>query len=181
MIQTGTTLRNCVTGDQVTFLQTAAETQGALLRVVWLLRPGSGAPSHWHPALAEAITVLAGQLHATIDGRPHIFGPGAHVQLPPGTIHRLRNIAAVDLVFVAEVRPAGQHQDLYVFQTYLAQQRRSTRRGFPRHPLAAALLWELMEGYVVGIPLAAQAAALRPLAWLARRLGYPTRAYAALG
>ncbi|MDL5154969.1 hypothetical protein [Actinomycetospora termitidis] len=47
--------------------------------------------------------------------------------------------------------------------------------GIPWDPLALGLLWDLQDGYVVGIPPAVQRAVFGGLARLARRTGHHRR------
>lgn len=44
--------------------------------------------------------------------------------------------------------------------------------GVPRNPLWLAVLWELQDGYVAGVPPAAQRLVFGGLARVARRAGY---------
>ncbi|MGK8465673.1 hypothetical protein [Nocardia cyriacigeorgica] len=52
---------------------------------------------------------------------------------------------------------------------------KTTAAGVPRNPLALALLWDLQDGYLAGIPAPGQRVLLGGLARLARTTGYHRR------
>src|SRR4051812_24688964 len=63
MINPGDTLFNHVTGEEVTFFETAASTGGEYVEVMCTVRPGGFvAAAHIHPSQAETFTVVEGPL-----------------------------------------------------------------------------------------------------------------------
>src|SRR3954447_22151620 len=92
MATAGQTVVNPVTGERVTFVKTAAETQGELLELelVWP-RPGERAPAHVHPGMEERYEVITGAAAFRIGDREQTAWPGEVVSVPPGTTHRAWN------------------------------------------------------------------------------------------
>ena len=63
MINPGDTLVNSVTGEELTFLQTAASTNGEYVEVVCVVQPGGFvAAAHVHPKQTETFTAIEGTL-----------------------------------------------------------------------------------------------------------------------
>ena len=61
MIRTGTTIYNQVTGERVTFLATAADTDGEAVVIETVVQPhGFVAAAHIHPAQSERFAVKSG-------------------------------------------------------------------------------------------------------------------------
>ena len=66
MINPGDTLVNSVTGEELTFLQTAASTNGEYVEVVAVVQPGGVvAAAHVHPKQSETFTAIEGTLDLT--------------------------------------------------------------------------------------------------------------------
>lgn len=83
------------------------------MRMVEKLTVPAGSDGHRHKHdVVEYLTVLGGNGHLTIDGRPDVpLAPGAVVEVPPNTVHQLHNASdAETLVFTATfVGKAGSH------------------------------------------------------------------------
>ena len=63
MIRTGQTLVNAVTGESLTFVRTAADTNGELVEVECVVQPGGFvAAAHVHPHQSERFAVVEGEL-----------------------------------------------------------------------------------------------------------------------
>jgi quercetin dioxygenase-like cupin family protein len=63
------TICNPVTGQNITFLQTATDTGGALLEMESVYNSTSKEPApHYHPAQEEDFTVLEGSLSVKLNG-----------------------------------------------------------------------------------------------------------------
>ena len=79
-------------GDALRFLQTSAETGGALLEVEATYVPGgSPPPEHYHPFQTEYFEVLSGTLETRIGGVTAIYGSGDRFEVPPGVVHTMHN------------------------------------------------------------------------------------------
>lgn len=72
MIEAGTVLTNPVTKEQMTFLKTAAETNGDYVLIELRAAPGGTvAAAHVHPSQTETFEVLRGKLGAKL-GREQV-------------------------------------------------------------------------------------------------------------
>ncbi|GGL03918.1 cupin domain-containing protein [Nocardia jinanensis] len=166
------TFRN---GHRVTVLDEGTDIDGPYLRLRHELpAPGRQAGPHWHPVLTEAWTVRQGALAFRIDGREITAGPGDTVRAAARTVHEFRS-EAPDTVLDHEIRPPLRHLEMFTLWSALDRAGATTRSGVPRNPLALALLWEMQDGYLAGIPARLQRTVLGGLAAIARRTGYANR------
>jgi mannose-6-phosphate isomerase-like protein (cupin superfamily) len=171
----GQSIENPATGEWLTFLQTAADTDGELMSFEFVLAPGGGVPiAHVHRFQEERYHVLEGTIAFRIRRTRIEFGPGRSLGVSPGVPHRLWNPTDREARMVIEFRPALRMEDLFVDLWALARSRRTNRWGIPRDPLLAALVGHvyLAEGVLPVVPAWIQRAAAAPVAALARALGY---------
>jgi quercetin dioxygenase-like cupin family protein len=107
MASRGDVVENPITGERVTFLDTAGETNGELLRFEYVLPPGFSIPEHAHPRQEERHEILSGTLRGRVAGRERIYGEGERAIGPPGVPHAWRNPSEDrELRIVSELRPA---------------------------------------------------------------------------
>jgi quercetin dioxygenase-like cupin family protein len=130
---------------------------------------------HVHPAQAERHDVLSGQLRLRVDGTVHTLTEGQSMIVAPGTPHAvLAGEGPVRMRF--ELRPALRWGSLIDLAVRLGQQRQRNVRGYVNPLLVALVAMEYRpEVYATRPPLPVQDAVLRPLAAVARRLGYDRR------
>jgi quercetin dioxygenase-like cupin family protein len=107
MGRAGTTIWDPHTGQRLTFLETAAETQGESLRVEVALDPGGRVPRHLHLRQDERLEVLEGGVRFRCAGEEKRLGRGDSVAVPRRRIHTVSNDGPGTARFVLEVRPAG--------------------------------------------------------------------------
>lgn len=103
---------NGATGEEVSFLRTAAETGGELLVMEdrWT-RSGHTVPPHRHPRIEERWTVLEGVVGYTIGDQQTRAEPGTSVVAPPGAVHSARDLGAGPVVVRIEMRPPLRWED----------------------------------------------------------------------
>lgn len=168
----GEVLENPHTGERLTFIVTADDTQGAWLQVRHVApRPTVMGVAHFHPALTEVFTVERGRLRFTVDGEVYVLIAGDTITIEPGQVHSFENVSDGEMVLRQDVRPAGRHQEMFERIYALARAGRMTARGAPKGLFAAALVWESMDGYIAGIPPVVQRVFFGAVARLARLLG----------
>src|SRR5258708_3349353 len=110
MAQPGQVLRNGRL--ELTLLQTAATTGGALLEMDARYLPGSRPPPpHFHPMQEERFRIVEGSLHFVINGQPRDAHAGEEVVLPPRTVHAIWNASAVPARVIWQTRPALRSED----------------------------------------------------------------------
>jgi quercetin dioxygenase-like cupin family protein len=140
MIHTGDTIENPVTGERITFLATAADTDGEAVVIETTVQPdGFVAAAHVHPSQSERFAVAAGQLGLRVGGKKTTLGPGQIVTVAPGTPHRFWNAGEEPVRFVCEVRPALQFESLLETMFALAADGKTGRKGMP-NPLRLAVI-----------------------------------------
>jgi quercetin dioxygenase-like cupin family protein len=140
VIDKGQTLVNPVTGERMTFVETAAETNGE--RVVIELRAdpsGAVAAAHLHPSQWETFTVVSGTLGARIAGRQAELGAGQTIGVAPGVSHTWWNAGDDELVFRCEIRPALQFESLIETMFSLAADGKTNKKGMP-NPFRLAVI-----------------------------------------
>lgn len=103
MARRGLTLTDPTTGQTITFLQTAADTDGALLEMeTRYAGQGGKPPLHRHPAQDEHFEVLDGELHVRLGRKEQVLRAGDVLDIPAGTPHAMHGTAQARW----EVRPA---------------------------------------------------------------------------
>jgi mannose-6-phosphate isomerase-like protein (cupin superfamily) len=169
------TIENPITGDRVTFLATAEETNGEYV----LIRGETAASArgvvlHYHLAYAETFRVLEGRLDICLGSKQNhlVLAKGETAFVPLNTVHRFWNSSPEPVVFEAEIRPASNFEKTLRAQFGLAEDGRTNDKAIPKNIFELALIYELAESYVPGLPLLLQKGIFGVLARIARRIGY---------
>jgi mannose-6-phosphate isomerase-like protein (cupin superfamily) len=144
MARASETVENPATGERVTFVRTAADTNGQLLvlELTWP-RPGRRAAAHVHPEMEERYEVLSGTAAFRIGGEPErTAGPGEVVTVPPGTTHEAWNPTEHEVRLKVEFRPALRWEEfvvrLFAGNEPVADLMREFRREIAPPPLRRA-------------------------------------------
>ena len=128
MAYTGQTIENPVSGERITFLQTARDTGGEKLEIELELSPDGHVPgAHVHPEQEERFHVLEGTMKFRMGMRKIVAGPGDTVVVPAGRVHKFSNggdgvararvevVPALDMEQLFETtdraRARGQHDE----------------------------------------------------------------------
>src|SRR3954447_22481591 len=90
VIRSGDTLANEITGETITFLETAADTNGEYTLIEVTVAPGGGVPmAHVHPNQSETFEVVAGRLSLKA-GRDRLEAePGGGVTIATGPVDQI--------------------------------------------------------------------------------------------
>lgn len=140
MIQPGDTLSNPVTGEELIFRRTAAQSNGKSVLVETIVRPdGFVAAAHVHPNQTERFEILEGAVALRIGSEELIARPGDIDIVPAGTPHRFRNSGDADARFLCEIRPALQFESLIETMFTLATEGKTNNKGMP-NPLQLAVI-----------------------------------------
>ena len=132
MAYAGEEIVNPRTGQRMIFRTTAADSNGALLRIETMNPAHSPAePVHVHPCQESSAEVLSGALHFRVRGEDRIVGPGETIVIPPNVPHNFWNEGDVDARAIQEFRPALRTEAF--FETYfgLARDGKLDQRGMP--------------------------------------------------
>ncbi|MGH2734651.1 MAG: cupin domain-containing protein, partial [Actinomycetota bacterium] len=177
MAYSGQEIHNPVSGERITFLKTAADTDGELLQFELTLAPDGHVPGlHLHPYQEERFKVVDGAMRfqrgfTTIDA-----GAGDEVAIPPRTAHRFENAGEQSAVVVVEVRPALRMEQLLETAAALAREGRTNGAGMPKPQDLALFMQEFsQEVRAPFLPPSLVALTLAPLAWMGRRRGLDRR------
>ncbi len=173
MAWAGQEIENPVVGERVRFVQTAADTNGALLETEqWLMPGGSAGVLHMHPEQEERFTVISGALRVRIGRDEREYGPGETAVVPPGTAHVFENGSSGTTHFQGEVRPALRTEELFERHASLARQGAATSQRSMGLMALAPLASEYRREFALPhAPLIVQRAAIGLLAAIARRRG----------
>jgi len=140
MIRTGDTIENPVTGERITFLTTAADTDGEAVVIETVVQPnGFVASAHVHPFQSERFAISAGMLGLKIGRKRLTLAPGNVATVEPGTAHRFWNAGETPVRFVCDIRPALQFESLLETMFALAVDGKTGRKGMPG-PLRLAVI-----------------------------------------
>ena len=173
MIQPGDTLENPVTGERLTFTDTAATTNGELLAFELSLKPGGAVPvPHVHPIQTERFEVVSGRMRFRVGLRHVESGPGDVLEIQPGVTHGFANAGEEEARVRVEVRPALAMEEMFADVIALARAGGMTRRGMPRNLLDFALLARAYDQEAHGpfLTVHLQRLLLFPLVFAARLL-----------
>ena len=164
MARQGQTIASPKVGQEITFLRTAADTDGELLELEARLDPGSRIIEHVHLHQDERFEVLEGSASFWVGGRKIVRGPGEEVEISAGTRHRVRNEGAEPLRVRAQMRPALRAEELFEAIYTLGSQGRVNRLGAPSPRQTARLMRDHRDDffYLSRIPPAVQRAFLLP-------------------
>ncbi len=174
MSQVAREIHNPRTGQRMRFLQTAADTNGALLQIETVNPPTTVAePMHLHPCQESRAEIIAGTLRFVVDGKERRLGPGEAITIPAGTPHNFVNDGHEDAVAIQEFRPALRTAEFFEVLFDLARRGELDEHGKPSI-LRFALLGPAFadEIRVPSPPWPLQRATFALLAPIARIRGY---------
>lgn len=169
------TIENPLSGERITFLTTGEQSGGEFARIRCALPAGaSGPPLHYHLAFTETFEVIEGRLDLYVGGKNNhlVLQRGESAHAPLKVPHTFFNGSEEPVVFECEIQPARRFERSMRAAFGLARDGRTNREGVPKNVWELALLYELSESYVVGMPLFLQRGIFGALAAIARRRGY---------
>ncbi len=175
MIRSGDTLHNPVTLEEMTFLETSRDTNGAMTRVRITLPPRApGVFLHHHTTYTEEFRVLEGKLTivAGDPNRPLTLSAGQRQLVPLHALHRFWNATDAPVSFEVEIRPARRFEETIETLFALANAGRVKADGSPKHPFDLGILAQMSESYLPGPPVLIQRALFAVLVGLARVFGH---------
>jgi quercetin dioxygenase-like cupin family protein len=181
MAYAGQTIHNPVSGERITFLRTAGDTDGELLELELELTPDGRVPgAHVHPEQEERFHVLEGTMSFRLGLKKIVAEAGDTVVVPAGRTHKFTNAGEGRARARVEVVPALDMEELLCTTAELAHAGHVMRSGMPK-PLHLALFVRRFRREVRAPfpPAPVVQALMAPLAALARRRGHDAR-YAAV-
>jgi mannose-6-phosphate isomerase-like protein (cupin superfamily) len=140
MIVAGQTVENPVTGERLTFSETARDTDGEYTRFEALITPGGTlASAHLHPKQSERFEIVSGTLTMKVGSRKVEARPGDTVVIEPGVPHNFWNKTDEPVRMNVEVRPALAIESLLETMYGLAADGKTNRWGMP-NPFRLAVI-----------------------------------------
>jgi quercetin dioxygenase-like cupin family protein len=180
MARVGETIENPVSGEAITWRETAASSAGELLAFDLELRPGAAvAAAHRHLHQEERFAVTSGSIGLSVSGEESRLGPGEEAVVPPGTPHHWWNAGDEGAVVRVEVRPALETEVFFETLFGLAREGKTNAKGIPGLLQIAVAYADLGDSCsrLVRPPVWIQRLVLTPLApfgrLLGRRAAYP--------
>lgn len=165
-------LINRTHGYSVHFLVSASETNGAYTYVEVDLPPGEGTPLHYHLNFDECFEAVEGTLGIQLGKKKIMVQPGDRpAEAPRGSVHRFFNPGKEMIKFRAVISPARQFETLMRIGYGLADDGQCNEKGMPKSIWHLALVYEIGESYLPGVPLFLQRGIFGLLARIARRKG----------
>lgn len=139
---TARSIENPIIKDRVTFLETAAETDGKYTAMLLELAPKGYNELHTHKSFDEVFTVREGRLGVQLFNDRFILEPGESVRVKAGDAHCFFNPSNTEKV-VAHVLldTASPGMEISLQVAYgLARDGRTNRKGIPWNPFHLAML-----------------------------------------
>jgi quercetin dioxygenase-like cupin family protein len=134
------TFRNPRTGETITFLQTARETNGELFQMSYTMAPHAAiADEHCHPHQEMRIEVTAGVLSCRVNGVEHAVHAGESTIIPAGAWHFQSNETEELVHAIEEYRPALQMEQFFQVLIGWANDGKTNETGMPSLLRAAVL------------------------------------------
>lgn len=177
MSRTNHTVVNPAIGHQITFLQTAEQTNNELLQIEYVVEEPEDKPSiplHIHLKCEERFETLQGNLGLVIDGDQQVLKVGESLNIPPGTPHTFWNAGGGELRFITDVRPPGDLQTYWETVSGLAEDGRVNSNGLP-NLLQLAVVAPFADAYDPRMPVPVTKALFAILGGIGRLIGYKAR------
>jgi len=166
-------ITNPVTGETVTFLVTASESEGKLLQLEMTAQQSS-VSTHVHPKLAEHWDLRAGRVHFRVGKDEHVLDAPAQLDIPAGTPHGFSSDGPIRTVVTYE--PAGRFEDFLETVYALAAAGKTNKKGMPNFLRSAVIARAHLDDYALPFPpLAVQRVLFSLLAPIGRAFGYSAR------
>ncbi|MGJ3246385.1 MAG: cupin domain-containing protein [Elainellaceae cyanobacterium] len=165
------TIVNPVTGDRMTIMHTAQQSQGVYAKIRFELPPGAkGSPLHYHTGMDETFTVLEGCLDMEVEqkGKWHRLQAGEGIRVPAGMYHSFCNRSEDWVTFTTENLPATGFEQFIQGMYGLAIDSKVNSDGIPTNLLQFVILVKRSDTIPAGIPPFLFGLIIGVLAWVAQ-------------
>lgn len=140
MADKGQTICNTVTGETLTFLHTAKDTNGERLVFDLLLNPGSTVPmKHTHTEQDEIFEIISGEVSIEVGIEQKLLKAGDKAVMPKNIPHRWWNQSSEKALLTVTFIPAHNTEDFFVEMFGLASGGRTKKNGAPTFMQAAVM------------------------------------------
>jgi quercetin dioxygenase-like cupin family protein len=173
MAYIGQQLENPVTGEKLTFVETAASTDGERVVVDLELAADGKVPGvHIHPKQEEKFEVLKGTMKFRYGMKKIVAKAGETVVVPAGKVHDFANAGALPAHVRVTITPALKMEELFETNVALAKEGKVMKSGMPKPIEMALFVREFRDEVGAPFPPAFVVRAVTaPLAAIAKRRG----------
>src|SRR3954452_19193972 len=173
----GQRLENPVTGERLTFVETAASTDGERVVVDLELAAGGKVPGvHVHPKQEEKFEVLQGTMKFRYGMKTIVAKAGETVVVPAGKVHDFANAGVTPAHVRVTISPALKMEEMFEATVALAKEGKVMKSGMPKPMELALFVSEFKDEVQAPFPPAPVVHALMaPLAAIAKRRGRDCR------
>lgn len=125
-------ITNPIIKDKVTFIKTAAETNGKLTWITIELAPKGGNELHYHENFTETFEPIRGELGLTLGKKELILKEGESKTVPVNAIHRFYNPNDFPIEFHVKIEPGSRNLEAFLQIIYgLAKDGKTNRKSIP--------------------------------------------------
>jgi quercetin dioxygenase-like cupin family protein len=173
MAYIGQKLENPVTGEKLTFVETAASTRGERVVVDLELAADGKVPGvHIHPKQEEKFEVLQGTMKFRYGMKKIVARAGETVVVPAGKVHDFANAGATPAHVRVTISPALKMEEMFETNVALAKEGKVMKSGMPKPLELALFVREFADEVKAPFPPAPVVRTLMaPLAAIAKRRG----------
>ncbi len=119
------------TGEMITFVKTAADTNGEFVEAIaFLPAGGEGPPPHRHPLQNEEFEVIDGRVSVECDGKKQELGKGQTFLVPANSLHRFYSSDSNEVKLKASFQP-GLNIEYLLTEIFAACNRRQSKDPSP--------------------------------------------------
>jgi quercetin dioxygenase-like cupin family protein len=125
---------NPIFKDTVTFIKTAAESNGQVSEMELTLMPGGNNPLHYHMSYSETFTAIDGEVGVGLGKmKKKILKPGNSYIVEPYTHHYFFNPTDREIKFKTEIKPGHEGFENSLRILYgLAEDGLTNKKGIPK-------------------------------------------------
>jgi quercetin dioxygenase-like cupin family protein len=164
-------IENPIIKDRITVLKSTKDTNGEYLLGQLEVAPGGGNELHYHTSFTEKFSVIEGQLNVSLNGEEKVLKVGESAFVPKFAHHRFYNTSDQYVTALVELRPARNFEKAIRIGYGLARDGKVTAKAIPKSIWHLAILFQLGESYLPGLPLPLQRGIFGTLASIAKLLG----------
>ena len=145
------TIQNKVTGEQITFLESAKDNGGGRSVLKFKVEPKANTPLHYHNRFDEKFEVLDGVL-TVVTGKTKVKLKKDETATAYKTVrHRWINETSDVTEFLVIITPGNLDvENMFKMYCGLANDGQSNKHGIPKNPFVLGLMMELGESRLTG-------------------------------
>ncbi len=144
-------IHDAITGEEITFLETAEASGGGRVVLRLTLTPGGFVPLHAHTP-REDFECLEGTVQFQLEGRSIELTPGSTITVLPGQVHGFHNGSSAPATLRVVATPGAEIEYGLRVKVAMAQDGLVTSDGRPKDLLLGAVVLHRSELYLAPLP-----------------------------